>query len=138
MLEKDTRIDILRDLKDPEYAALYGAELTKNEFAVTLSRARLQTGITQKELAEKLSLSQPYIAKLERGDANPTLGTVGSLLAAQGFRVIMTLGSLIGEKEAPISNGNSYVDSLSEPINSSSTSLFWPKPDAPVLVATAE
>lgn len=78
-----------RDLRDPEYAKLYGAAHAKAEFAVTLARARAMARMTQEELACKLGRSQPYIAKLEGGDANPTLGAVGSILAALGLRLAM-------------------------------------------------
>ena len=82
------RQDLERELQDPEYAKLYGAAQAKAEFAVTLSNARISAGMTQKELAEKLGRSQPYIAKLERGDANPTIGTIGSLLAILDCRLV--------------------------------------------------
>lgn len=80
--------DLEKDLQDPEYVKLYGAALAKTEFAVTLGKARHNCGLTQEQLATKLGRSQPYVAKLESGDANPTLGTIGSLLAVQGLRLV--------------------------------------------------
>lgn len=96
-MDRNPRIDIACELEDPEFVKIYGAELAKSEFAVALSRARVMSDITQKELADKMRLKQPYIAKLEGGDANPTLSTVGRLLAVQGFRVIMRVEPLIPE-----------------------------------------
>ncbi|MBI4307272.1 MAG: helix-turn-helix domain-containing protein, partial [Chloroflexi bacterium] len=64
--------DIERELKDPEYARLFGEADAKSEFAIALCRARDRAGITQKELADRLGVSQAYIAKLSAGDANPT------------------------------------------------------------------
>jgi len=89
------RLDLEQELRDPEYARLYGAEQAKVEFAVTLARARRGSRVTQKELAGRLGLSQPYIAKLERGDTNPTLGTVGSLLAVLGLRLMIQTEPLL-------------------------------------------
>ena len=43
--------------------------------------------MTQKQFAEKLEKSQPYIAKLESGAANPTIGAIGSMLAVVGLRL---------------------------------------------------
>jgi len=80
--------DLLERLKDPEYAKLYGAENAKVDFAITLTKARKSLNLTQKSLADKLGISQPYVAKLEGGEANPTLGTVGSLLATLGYRLV--------------------------------------------------
>lgn len=87
--------DIAEDLKDPEYAKLFGAEDAKSEFAIVLARARDRAGVTQKELAGRLGVSQAYIAKLSRGDANPTLGTVGRMLAALGFSLRMDVEPLL-------------------------------------------
>lgn len=87
--------DIEQRLKDPEYAKLYGAEDAKSEFAIVLSRARDRAGVTQKELADRLGVSQAYIAKLEGGEANPTLGVVGSLMAVLGLRLVMQAEPLL-------------------------------------------
>jgi len=80
--------DLLERLKDPEYAKLYGAENAKVDFAITLTKARKNLALTQKSLADKLGISQPYVAKLEGGEANPTLGTIGSLLASIDLRLV--------------------------------------------------
>ncbi len=77
--------DLLNRLRDPEYAKLYGEENAKVDFAITLTKARKSLNLSQKSLADKLGISQPYVAKLESGEANPTLGTIGSLLAAIGL-----------------------------------------------------
>ncbi|MFC2071566.1 helix-turn-helix domain-containing protein [Chloroflexota bacterium] len=80
--------DLLERLKDTEYAKLYGEENAKVDFAITLTKARKSLNLTQKSLADKLGISQPYVAKLEGGEANPTLGRIGSLLAAIHLRLV--------------------------------------------------
>lgn len=80
--------DLLERLKDPDYAKLYGEENAKVDFAITLTKARKSLNLTQKSLAEKLGISQPYVAKLEGGEANPTLGRIGSLLASIDLRLV--------------------------------------------------
>ncbi len=80
--------DLLERLKDPEYAKLYGEENAKVDFAITLTKARRSLNFTQKNLADKLGISQPYVAKLEGGEANPTLGTIGRLLATINLRLV--------------------------------------------------
>jgi transcriptional regulator with XRE-family HTH domain len=35
-----------------------------------------------------LGISQPYIARLESGEANPTIGAIGSLLATLDMAII--------------------------------------------------
>jgi len=87
MYEEPAR-DSLRRLENPEYAQLYGEECAKTDFAITLTKARRSLNLTQKELAAKLEISQPYIAKLEGGEANPTLSRIGRLLAIMNLRLV--------------------------------------------------
>lgn len=79
--------DLEQELKDPEYVKLFGAADAKAEIAITLSRARRAAKKTQKELANAVGRSQPYIARLEGGDTNPSIGTIGSILALLGYRL---------------------------------------------------
>jgi ribosome-binding protein aMBF1 (putative translation factor) len=87
--------DLERELREPEFARGFGAARANSSFALTLASARLQAGLTQKELAEKAGVSQAYIAKLEGGDANPTLGRIGSLLAVLGLSLVTDVAELV-------------------------------------------
>jgi transcriptional regulator with XRE-family HTH domain len=87
--------DLKRRLKNTEYAKLYGSEDAKTSLAITLSRARRNLKLTQKEFAEKIGKTQPYIAKLESGTANPTIGAVGSMLATVGLSLEIDTKALI-------------------------------------------
>ena len=93
--------DIIKRLEDPEYAKKYGAEMAKSDLAVTLWKARSRENITQSELAKKLVTSQPYIARLEGGEANPTIGAIGSLLATIGLRLITGTAPLVPRLNVP-------------------------------------
>ena len=77
--------DLERNLRDQEFAKRFGAARAKSNFAITLAEARSQLNLTQQQLAAKLGVSQSYVAKLEGGEANPTLDTIGSLLAILGL-----------------------------------------------------
>jgi DNA-binding XRE family transcriptional regulator len=79
--------DISSRLKDKEFAGKYGEEMAKLSFSNTLLDARNKKKLTQVELARKLGKSQPYIAKLESGEANPTLSMVGKILSVLGYRL---------------------------------------------------
>ena len=81
------RVDLESQLQDREFAKGFGAEAAKTDFALTLAQARLSYGVTQTDLASRLGTTQSYIAKLERGDANPTIGTIGKILAVMGLRL---------------------------------------------------
>jgi transcriptional regulator with XRE-family HTH domain len=82
------RKDLEQNLHDPEFAKMFGAAQAKSSFALTLANARIKLGLTQKELAVKAGVSQSYIAKLEGGEANPTIERIGSLLAVLGVSLI--------------------------------------------------
>jgi len=79
------RDDLEHNLRDPEFAKRFGAARAKSNFAITLAEARRQLNLTQQELATRLGVCQSYVAKLEGGEANPTLDRIGSLLAILGF-----------------------------------------------------
>jgi Predicted transcriptional regulator with C-terminal CBS domains len=87
--------DLARRLKDLEYAKLYGSEQIKADLAITLSKARHKLNMTQKQFADVLKSSQPYIAKLEGGAANPTIGAVGAMLSVVGLSLVTHTESLL-------------------------------------------
>ena len=52
-----------------------------------LRQARRSAGLTQTQLAERLAVSQPVIARLESPDSNPTWNTFVRALRATGHAV---------------------------------------------------
>ena len=59
-----------------------------NTIANNLSKYRKQLRYTQKEMAEKAYLNMNYYAKVERGEAIPSLKTIKKL--AKAFKVTAT------------------------------------------------
>jgi transcriptional regulator with XRE-family HTH domain len=53
-------------------------------FDEALRTARTRAGLTQRELARRTGVAQPTIARIERGLAEPRVGTFDRLLAACG------------------------------------------------------
>jgi transcriptional regulator with XRE-family HTH domain len=53
--------------------------------------ARLKSGLTQRDLADRLNVSQPTVAAYESGRRQPTVPTLMRWLAAAGFDLRMTL-----------------------------------------------
>lgn len=49
--------------------------------------ARKASGLTQKQLAEKTSIAQADISKLENGKANPSLRTLQRLAEGTGIHI---------------------------------------------------
>ncbi len=97
-------------LNDNEYREAFGRESAGLEAATVLARARSVVGVTQTALAEQAGVSQGYIGKLERGDANPTVGTLAKLLAAIWMKVEMRPVPI-----DPTSSVEAIVLAISEP-----------------------
>ena len=53
--------------------------------AVSLASARIEAGLTQKQLAETSGIYQADISKIERGLANPSLSTLKRLADGMGM-----------------------------------------------------
>ncbi|MCD7981386.1 MAG: helix-turn-helix domain-containing protein [Clostridiales bacterium] len=74
-------------LKDPEFRAEYDALEPEFSFMQAMIDARRETGMTQKQLAEKTGISQSDISKFESGSGNPSIKTMRRLAAGLGMRV---------------------------------------------------
>lgn len=61
--------------------------VTMSDPATLLRDTRLRAGLTQRQLALRLGVSQAAIAKLERPGANPTFATLAAALRATGHRL---------------------------------------------------
>ena len=74
-------------LKDPEFAAEY--ERTRPEYEVmrAIIGARIESNMTQKELAEKTGIRQSNISRIENGTTSPTVDTLARLAAGMGKRL---------------------------------------------------
>lgn len=74
-------------MQDPAFRAQY--EALEPEFAImqAIIDARKQSGLTQKQLAEKTGIAQGDISKLESGSANPSLRTLRRLAEGMDMRL---------------------------------------------------
>jgi DNA-binding XRE family transcriptional regulator len=74
--------------EDPELRAMVQEELEGMQIAQDLVRIRERHGLTQKDIAERIGVSQPLIARLEAGKAaNVQLKTLIRYAAAAGSSV---------------------------------------------------
>jgi transcriptional regulator with XRE-family HTH domain len=55
-----------------------------------LADARRRAGLTQADLAKRLTISQAAVAQLERSDSNPRLATLDRALRATGVELVVT------------------------------------------------
>ena len=81
---KDDALAYIESLMTPE-------EIAESDLRVALIgeliRARQERGLTQKKLEELSGVTQPVIARLERGTTSPNIATVMKLLAPLGKKL---------------------------------------------------
>jgi transcriptional regulator with XRE-family HTH domain len=63
-------------LADPSFKAEWQRLAPAREFAAALLRYRAKHKLNQRELAKRLSVSQPRVVKLESGEHNPEIDTI--------------------------------------------------------------
>lgn len=63
-------------LKDPEVYEEYKRLEPEYQLARQLIKARLEKQLTQEQVAKEAGVKQAYVARLESGSANPTLGSI--------------------------------------------------------------
>jgi ribosome-binding protein aMBF1 (putative translation factor) len=78
-------------LKDKEVAKEYKKLEPKYKLIVQVIDARLKKGLTQKELAKKIGTKQSAIARLESGNANPSIEFLLKLAKATETELIVQL-----------------------------------------------
>jgi transcriptional regulator with XRE-family HTH domain len=69
-------------LADAKLQDDYWVEKAKLHFSIELNRFFKQSGMAQKDLAEKINTSSAYVTKVFRGDANFTIETMVKLARA--------------------------------------------------------
>ena len=72
-------------LKDPEFKKEYDALEPEFSIIQAIIDARKNSGMTQKDLAEKAGITQGDISRLENGSANPSLKTLQRLAEGMGM-----------------------------------------------------
>ena len=61
---------------DPEFRAEWERTALARAVAVAIVRYRADHDLSQRELAERLGMKQPQVARLELGDVNPSMDTL--------------------------------------------------------------
>ena len=76
---------LARQMRDPAFRAEWDRTSVARAVALRLVEYRSGEGITQTELARRLGMKQPAVARLESGDHNPSLDTLVRLSEALGL-----------------------------------------------------
>src|SRR3990172_11800041 len=78
---------LAKELKNDEFRLAFEEHRFYLQIARLVSNLRARTGLSQVELAKKAGVSQPMIARLEKGDSRrtPTFDTIFRLLKVLGY-----------------------------------------------------
>jgi len=78
-------------LKNKKVAQEYNRLGPRYQLASELIKARIKTGLTQKELARKVGTEQPAIARIESGDENLTIDSAQKITEALGATIRISI-----------------------------------------------
>ena len=70
-----------------------------SEISAQLIDARNNSGITQKELAQKTGLTQALISRIESGKSHPTIDTLKKIADGLGLRLVVSFEDFEGGEE---------------------------------------
>jgi transcriptional regulator with XRE-family HTH domain len=73
--------------EDPEFRAEWERTGLARAIAVAVVQFRTDRGVSQRELASRLGMTQPQIARLERGDVNPNMDTLIRVAVGLGIEL---------------------------------------------------
>lgn len=76
-------------LKDPKTRIEYEKLQPKFEAIAALIEARIKKGLTQEALARQVKTKQSAIARIESGNANPSIGFLQRLAEALGKKLVI-------------------------------------------------
>ena len=78
---------------DPEYARAFADMEVEFQLAGELIKARIRSGLTQKQLAEKMGTTQSSLARLESGNSLPSLRSLKKYAYATGSKIKISFHS---------------------------------------------
>ena len=76
---------------DPKLAEEWERLALARQVAVELIRYRAENGLSQRDLAARLGVSQPRVVELESGEKNPQFETLAHLVAVTGIEFALSL-----------------------------------------------
>lgn len=77
--------------EDPEFRAEWERTALARAIAVAVLQFRSDRRMSQSALGEALNMTQPQIARLERGDVNPTMDTLVRVAVGLGIELTINV-----------------------------------------------
>lgn len=83
----DFREYLKKQMEDPDFKTEYESMHPDYEAIRAVIAARLESNMTQAELAEKTGIRQSNISRIESGASSPTIDTLARLAAGMGKKL---------------------------------------------------
>lgn len=80
---------LAKKLNDPRFAEMWEEEQAEMMVSIAIMEAREKEGLTQKDLAEATGMKQNAISRIERGETNPTIGTLRRIADGLGKKLVI-------------------------------------------------
>lgn len=99
--------DMARHFADPEFRRIYEIEAPKLDLWLLLVEARLEAGLTQKDVAKRMGISQAQVARIEkRGYEAHTLRTLQRYIEALGnrYKLVVSIQKNDDANALPVEN----------------------------------
>lgn len=77
-----------RSKNNPKFTRQLKIERERLELAIKLTELRVNAGLTQKELAEKIGKPQSTISRIETGEMNPSIELVIEIVSGVGKKFV--------------------------------------------------
>ena len=89
MRKKVNELDeiINEQLKNSKFAEAWTQTELEYQVKISLIKARIESGLTQKELSERSGIRQSNISRIENGTAIPTIQTLFALAKGSGKKL---------------------------------------------------
>lgn len=82
--------DFLKEeMNDPAFKKAWADGTLRRQITEQLIEIRIQHKLTQKQLAQKAGMKQPFLARIESGSSTPSLTTLRKIAQAVGKDVVI-------------------------------------------------
>lgn len=89
------------ELKDPQFRRHYDEAALKWGVAMEIVEARQRAKMTQGQLAQRIGDRQQNVSRIESGEQNVTVGTLGKIAQAVGGRLVVKIEAASRVNESP-------------------------------------
>ena len=76
-----------KKLENPEFRKEWDSLETEYQIMHEMMKARIEAGMTQKQLSERTGINQSNLSRIESGMGNPSIATLERIASALGKKV---------------------------------------------------